>query len=38
MVLAGIIAIVSLSIAVDVVLRALEWLTPAARGRRARQG
>jgi len=38
MVLAGIIAIVSLSISVDVVLRAIEWLTPAARGRRARQG
>jgi osmoprotectant transport system permease protein len=38
MVLAGIIAIVALTIAVDVVLRAIEWMTPAARGRRARQG
>jgi osmoprotectant transport system permease protein len=37
MVLAGIIAIVALSVVVDVVLRLLEALTPAARAARARQ-
>ena len=36
MVLAGLIAIVALSIAVDLVLRALERLTPVARAQRAR--